>query len=301
VDFGRNVALDGIDFALGPDPIGTVRQLASFGPASSPHDLRAGTPMWGDRGYVGTLYPPGTSARDALRAYGRALRTIELNATWYRTDPATIRRWAEEVPDSFTFCPKLPGVIAMEKRLVGIEAEIDAFVRAVSEFGRRLGPCWLLLPNDLGPSEFGVLERLLQRWPRHVRLAVELRHRDWFAEPVAREAVFALLRETSTAAVITDVAGRRDACHLEVTAPFTFVRLACNDLHPTDLPRARAWAERAARWLGAGLQTAWIFAHQPTEASNVPIVIEILRHFNAITGARLDVPRTHGPVQGSLF
>lgn len=195
----------------------------------------------------------------------------------------------------------MPGVVALEKRLVAVEAEVDAFVRAVGEFGTRLGPCWLLLPNDFGPSEFGAFERWIRRWPRELLLAVELRHRDWFAEPVAREAVFGLLRETSTAAVITDVAGRRDVCHLEVTAPFTFVRLACNDLHPTDLPRARAWAERAAHWLHDGLHTAWIFAHQPTEANNVPVVIEILRHFNAITGARLPIPRVHGPVQRSLF
>lgn len=301
MDFGRGTPLDGVDFALDVDPPGTSAQLAQLVPLHPPHDLRVGTPMWGDRGYVGTLYPPGTPPRDALRAYGRALGTIELNATWYRADPLTLRRWAEEVPAHFTFCPKLPGSIALEKRLVGVEAEVDAFVRAVRELGTRLGPCWLLLPNDLGPSEFGALESLLLRWPRDLSLAVELRHRDWFAEPVAREAVFTLLRETGTGAVITDVAGRRDTCHLEVTAAFTFVRLACNDLHATDLERARAWAERAATWLRAGLHTAWIFAHQPTEANNVPVVIEILEHFNALTGAQLSVPKTQGPAQGTLF
>lgn len=301
MDFGRNVALEGVDFELGSDPQGTVEQLARLSPLDPPHDLRVGTPMWGDRGYVGTLYPDGTTQREALRAYGRALSTIELNATWYRTDPLTLRRWASEVPDHFTFCPKLPGSISMEKRLVDVGAEVDAFVRAVRELGARLGPCWMLLPNDLGPAEFGALENLLRRWPPDVRLAVELRHRDWFAEPIAREAAFALLRDTGTGAVITDVAGRRDACHLEVTAPFTFVRLACNDLHATDLPRARAWAQRVATWLRAGLHTAWVFAHQPTEANNVPVVIEVLEHFNALTGARLPVPRLHGPAQGSLF
>ena len=301
MDFGRGIALDGVDFTLGADPAGTVRQLAAFTPLDPPHDLRVGTPMWGDRGYVGTLYPPATAQRDALRAYGRALRTIELNATWYRADPRTLRRWAEEVPETFTFCPKLPGEVSLEKRLIGVEAEVDGFVRAIRELGSRLGPSWLLLPNDLGPSEFGALERLLRRWPADLALAVELRHRDWFAEPVAREAVFALLRETGTGAVITDVAGRRDVCHLEVTAPFTFVRLACNELHPTDRERARAWAERAAAWLRAGLHTAWIFAHQPTEAHNVPVVIELLEHFNSVTGATLEVPQVYGPRQGSLF
>lgn len=301
MDFGRGVPLDGIDFRLPPDPPGTIRVLAKQSASDGAPDLRVGTPRWADRGYVGALYPPGTRQDDFLRAYGRALDTIELNATWYRCDAEQIRRWASQVGSSFRFCPKLPGVIGHQKRLVDVEGDVDAFIDAVRGFGGALGVSWLLLPNDFGPREFVRLATFVERWPAGLPLAVELRHAQWFADGRAREEVFDLFRRHRTIAVVTDVAGRRDALHMELTAPVAFVRLALNDLDPTDYERTEAWADRLAAWFADGLHTAYVFIHQPTEPNNVELVRHLLNTFNLRSGASLPVPETHGAFQGRLF
>ena len=301
MDFGRGVPLDGIDFRLPRDPAGTTRVLAGLAPGAGAPDLRVGTPRWADRGYVGALYPAGTSSSDYLRAYGRALNTVELNATWYRCDPDQIRRWAAQVSPDFRFCPKLPGHVGHQKRLVEVERDVEIFLQAMEGFGPTLGVCWLLLPNDFGPREFGRLRAFVEGWPRAVPLAVELRHVQWFGDPQARREVFALFREHGADAVVTDVAGRRDVLHMELTVPAAFVRLALNDLDPTDYQRTEDWADRLARWFDAGLETAWFFVHQPTEQNNVELVRHLLNTFNLRTGASLSVPETHGAFQGRLF
>lgn len=302
MDFGRGVPLDGIDFTLPPDPAGTQRTLAGRRPlAPRAYDLRVGSPRWADRGYVGTLYPEGTAPGDYLKAYSRALPTVELNATWYRCDAAQNRRWASQVPPGFDFCPKLPGRIGHEKRLRNVEGDVAEFLHAVDAFGDSLGVCWLLLPNDFGPLELPALRDLLERWPKSHRLAVELRHAQWFADRGARSEVFDLLRSTGTIAAMTDVAGRRDVLHMELTAPITFVRLALNDLDPSDFERVEAWADRLADWFERGLERAYLFVHQPDEPNNAELARHALRTFNLRTHAGLPVPRAQCAVQGRLF
>lgn len=306
MDFGRGVPLDGIDFRLPPDSPDTIRVLGGAGERvpgarAVDVDLRVGTPRWADRGYVGTLYPLGTSSGDFLSAYAAALPTVELNATWYRCDPEQIRRWAAQVGPGFRFCPKLPGRIGHERRLRDVDADVRAFVDAIAGFGENLGVCWLLLPNDFGPREFGALRALIEAWPRDVRLAVELRHVQWFGDPRARQEVFHLFREHGVGTVITDVAGRRDALHMELTTPVAFVRLALNDLDPTDYERTEAWADRLASWFRQGLRTAYFFVHQPTEPNNVELARHLINTFNLRTGATVDVPAAHGAIQGRLF
>lgn len=302
VDFGRGVPLDGIEFRLPPDSPDTVRTLSNAGVDAGPGpDLRVGTPRWADRGYVGTLYPRGTRPGGFLRAYSDALSTVELNATWYRCEPEQIRRWAEQVDAGFRFCPKLPGHVGHEKRLRGVQRDVELFLAAVAEFGPKLGVCWLLLPNDFGPREFDELRRFVENWPREIPLAVEMRHAQWFAERRTRDEVFALFRDHGTIAVMTDVAGRRDVLHMELTTPIAFVRLALNDLDPTDEERTEAWADRLATWFELGLRTAYFFVHQPTETNNVALVRHLLNTFNLRTGAALAVPATHGAIQGRLF
>lgn len=301
MDFGRGVPLDGIDFRLPPDPPDTVRALGGTRRMPARPDLRVGTPRWADRGYVGTLYPRGTRPPEFLHSYASALPTVELNATWYRCDPDQIRRWRAQVGHHFRFCPKLPGRVGHEKRLRDVGADVEAFVDAVRGFDVTLGTCWLLLPNDFGPREFDALRAFVEAWPQEIPLAVELRHVQWFAESRVRNEVFSLFREHGTIAVLTDVAGRRDVLHMELTVPTTFVRLALNDLDPTDYERTEAWADRLASWFEQGLETAYFFVHQPTESNNAEFVRHLLATFNLRTGAGLSVPASHGAIQGRLF
>src|SRR5689334_19534009 len=67
-----------------------------------------GTSSWADPGFVEEWYPPDLPARDRLAWYAERFEAVEVNSTFYAI-PAerTVRRWAEETPEDFTFDVKL--------------------------------------------------------------------------------------------------------------------------------------------------------------------------------------------------
>jgi len=67
----------------------------------------------------------------------------------------------------------------------------------------RLGPMFLQLPPRYSPSLLGDLQAFLSRMPRDIRLAVEVRHLDWFESP-HDEALDHLLTEYNMARVTID-------------------------------------------------------------------------------------------------
>ncbi|MEA2781789.1 MAG: hypothetical protein QOK29_3333, partial [Rhodospirillaceae bacterium] len=71
----------------------------------------------------------------------------EINSSFYRPHrPATYRRWAETVPDGFTFAVKMPREITHRRRLVDTTALLDAFLDQILRLGDRLGPVLIQLP-----------------------------------------------------------------------------------------------------------------------------------------------------------
>jgi uncharacterized protein YecE (DUF72 family) len=147
-------------------------------------NLYLGCPVWSFKGWVGNFYPKGTKSTDFLREYARRLTAIEGNTTFYAV-PAqkTIEAWVAETPETFRFCPKIPKAISHEG---GLKAYIDrahGFVDVMRGLGTRLGPIFLQLPPRYSPNLLGDLQAFLAVWPRDVRLAVEVRHLDWFDSP----------------------------------------------------------------------------------------------------------------------
>src|SRR6185295_14569204 len=57
------------------------------------------------------------------------------------------------------------------------------FVDVMRQLGIRLGPMFLQLPPRYSPKLFGDLQAFLTKWPSEVKLAVEVRHLDWFDSP----------------------------------------------------------------------------------------------------------------------
>jgi hypothetical protein len=110
------------------------------------------------------------------------------------------------------------------------------------------------------------------------------------------------LEDLGVATVITDVAGRRDVCHMRLSSTQVLIRFVGNALHPSDYSRVQAWAPRLQAWFQAGLRSAYCFTHEPDN-----LLAPVLAAFCADTfGARMpDValrgPRPVGGQQGSLF
>ena len=70
-------------------------------------------------------------------------------------------------------------------------------------------------------------------------------------------------------AVISDTAGRRDALHMRVTAPFVLVRFGGYEGHASDEARLTQWAQRIAEWKDQGLRIPP--PRPPTDSIHTPI------------------------------
>lgn len=261
MDFGKLPSVDAVDFSLPPEPPENAEVLDGI---RRRMQVYVGATGYHTKAWVGHWYPSGTPERRFLACYGRLFNSIEFNATYYRIpDIAAVMRWRQAVPDDFRFCPKVPQVVSHATRLTDAYASMEQFCEVVWGLGNRLGCCFMQLPPHFGPQRLEDLAAFLAAFASKIPLAVEVRHPAFFADAEAGRALFSLLRQCRTAAVITDVAGRRDVCHGRLTARRTLIRFVGNALHPTDFSRTRAWAERLAYWANNGLEEVYFFGHEP--------------------------------------
>ena len=187
--------------------------------------LHLGCPIWSFKGWVGNFYPRGTQPADFLREYARRLTIIEGNTTFYAVpSQKTIRDWIEETPESFRFCPKIPKAISHEGKLVDDVDKARQFVEVMKGLGRRLGPMFLQLPPRYSPKSFPDLQAFLSLWASDVRLAVEVRHLDWFDSP-HDESLDQLLADYNMARVTIDTRPIRDLAGDEILAGSTYESL----------------------------------------------------------------------------
>ena len=308
MEFGKVDNLEDVDWALPQNPSLTEHVLSAL-PDRTEATCYIGSTAWGQRGFVGAVYPEGTRPADYLAAYGRQFNAIELNASFYRVpDRAQALKWYAAVPDDFRFCPKVNKGISQSADLGVLTSRTLDFAKSIQHFGHKLGPCFLQLPGDFTTERWPALEAWLDAWPPHLKLAVELRHGSWFSTSVGADA-FAGLAARRMGSVITDVAGRRDVAHMHVTADFTVVRWVGN-VHDSDGPRLEAWAERCASWMRRGLGEAYVFTHQPEELPSAEAAARLARALRTAAPAALRVhtraPQlagvpSAGPAQGELF
>jgi uncharacterized protein YecE (DUF72 family) len=195
-----------------------------------------GCPVWSFKGWVGNFYPKGTKPSEFLREYARRLTTIEGNTTFYAV-PAqkTIEVWVQETPETFRFCPKVPKAISHEGRLMEYADRARGFIDVMKALGSRLGPMFLQLPPRYSPKLFGDLQAFLAAWSADMRLAVEVRHLDWF-DPPHNEALNQLLADHNMARVTIDTRPIRDLAGDAVLAGSTYESLLAARERKPDVP-----------------------------------------------------------------
>lgn len=163
-----------------------------------------GCPIWSFKGWVGSFYPLKTKPADFLHEYTRRLTTVEGNTTFYAIPPKkTILNWVAEMPEGFHFCPKLPRTISHEGKLEEHIEDALSFIEIMKQLGSRLGPMFLQLPPRYSPNLLSDLKTFLTEWPHEVRLAVEVRHLDWF-DATHHESLNQILTEHNMARVVID-------------------------------------------------------------------------------------------------
>ena len=130
--------------------------------------IRVGTSGWSYPSWKPGFYPEGTAPADFLAHYASRFDTVELNTTGYRL-PAEdqFRRWAEAVPDGFTFAPKL--ALARLDR-------VPVFVERVAALGDRLGPIRISVQAT---RDEGLLSYVQGSVDPSIQLAFDFQHESW--------------------------------------------------------------------------------------------------------------------------
>lgn len=245
-------------------------------------DYFIGCPIWAHAGWVGDFFPAGSANRDFLRLYSRRLTTVEGNTTFYAVPKDEIvLRWADETPDTFRFSLKIPRDISHEAPLRAQIAQTHAFVAQMEPLGPRLGPFFLQLPPRFSPHQIDDLAAWLAAWPPEQRVAVEVRHDDWFA-PAGEQALMDLLERYNAGRVLMDVRplelgslpgaeadlqrARDNKPHVPLhplhSGKLALVRYIGHPDLALNVPLLDEWAERVAQWLAQGV-TVYMFMHCP--------------------------------------
>lgn len=289
MEFGKidTSLLDRTDLKLpADDPRTWIHLKKSDGSLIRSRDLASrihiGCPAWGQKAWIGKVYPLGTTPKDFLTHYVTQFTSIELNTTHYRIpDPETIERWRDVAPPGFTYCPKFPQEVSHHRPLAHHTPQVQAFIEGVRGLGPNLGLSFLQLPETFGPRDLEDLKRLLDQIPVDFELAIEFRHHALFRDHQLIAPLFDLMAKTKTHTVITDVAGRRDVLHTSLPTRKVMVRFIGNDLHASDYERIDEWALRLKSWFHLGLEDVQFFIHEPDDIHAPDLVAHFIDRLNA--------------------
>jgi uncharacterized protein YecE (DUF72 family) len=205
---------------------------------------------WNFEPWRGVFYPKGLPHTKELEYASSHLTSIEINATFYRSQtPATFRKWAATVPDGFVFSVKGPRFATNRRVLAEAGDSIKWFFDSgVLELGDRLGPLlWQFAPTKkFDPADFGKFLELLptKAGSKALRHVVEVRHGSFCAPDF-----IALARSFRTPVVFTDHATYPSIA--DATGDFIYARLQKGeDAIPTAYPAKEldAWAGRLRLW-----------------------------------------------------
>ena len=118
--------------------------------------IRVGIGGWVFEPWRGAFYPKGLPQARELEHASRKLTTIEINATFYRTQkPESFRKWAAETPDDFVFSLKGPQFATNRRVLAEAGQSIERFFASgVLELKSKLGPVlWQMAPTKKFDAE----------------------------------------------------------------------------------------------------------------------------------------------------
>lgn len=272
-------------------------------PSSSNIDFRLGFPAWGVPTWERKIYPVDAKSKDYLHYYAQSLNCIELNTTFYRI--ATIeqlQKWAADVPDNFKFAVKMSRDIShVPTGLTNQKLILEHFHNYYNVLGNKLGMFFLQLHESFAPNLLPALEQFLKLMPSEVPLAIEVRHPAWFKYPTN---LWQVLADHAVTAIISDVAGRRDVLHMNITAPTLMIRFVGNNLHPTDFTRLDNWVERLNDYRERGINTIYFMIHEPNEDTCPELgtyLLEKLREAGWSNLPDIAIPAPRGESQLSLF
>jgi uncharacterized protein YecE (DUF72 family) len=240
-----------------------------------------GCAIWAYKEWVGDLFPAGSRSSDFLHLYSRRFTTVEGNTTFYSIpDAAMVKRWATETPEGFEFCLKMPRDLTHQGLLADKVEGVLGFLERMAGLRSRLGPFFAQLPPSYSPAQLDDLTSFLRAFPHdQARLALEVRHADWFREPYATR-LNELLEELGVGRVLLDTRPVYDSpdnpqlhserkkprvpLHPTLTADFSLIRYISHPQLELNQSYLEEWAGQVGEWLEQGKQI-YFFVHCPVE------------------------------------
>ncbi|MFG0584637.1 DUF72 domain-containing protein [Pseudomonas sp. zjy_9] len=252
-----------------------------------------GCPSWSEASWRATLYPDDTRPAEFLARYVQVFNAVEGNTTFYaRPSEQTVARWAQQMPEHFRFCAKLPREISHSDDLCQQLDEVAQFRQLLAPLGARVQPYWLQLPASFAPSRLAELASFIEHWG-DLPLAIEVRHPEFFAKGDAERLLNRLLHERGIERVCLD---SRALFSCESQAPAVLHAQAKKPRLPTrptafsQSPQLRfighpellandpfmlPWLDKVAGWIEQGLRP-YVFAH----TSDNRLAPELARRFH---------------------
>ena len=182
-----------------------------------------GTSGWVYKHWRGDIFEEGFAQRRWLSRIAETFDTVEVNTSFYSIPkPQTVKAWAEETPEHFTFALKLWRGITHYRKLVNARDLTERFLLSANQLPQhRRAPLLIQLPPHQKPNldkleayiaEFRVISG--DSW----RIAVEFRDDAWL-----QPATYQLLDRIGVALCIHDMRGKA-ATNEANDAPFVYVR-----------------------------------------------------------------------------
>nr|WP_228024790.1 DUF72 domain-containing protein [cf. Phormidesmis sp. LEGE 11477] len=273
-----------------------------------PLNFRLGCAVWAFKDWVGSFYPAKSQSTNFLKLYGERMLSVEGNTTFYSVpSPEIVKRWSDNTPADFRFCPKLPRLITHAGPLMAHLPAAQTFLSLMQQgLGTHLGPIMIQLPPSYAPAAFNDLKNFLEAWPQEsVPVAVEVRHLDWFRPPFA-DRLRALLTDLNVGQVLLDSrmmyihetegdidpqmrSNRRKPkvpLQPQVTSDFAIVRYISHPRILRNQDYLAEWVSQVNEWLSIGKQV-YFFVHCPMEVESP----RVARHFQTmLEEAKVKVP-----------
>jgi uncharacterized protein YecE (DUF72 family) len=264
----------------------------------TPDSVRIGVQGFSPKDWVGTFYPAGFTSRQFLPFYAQVFDTVEVNATFYAIPSAsTVRSWAARTPPEFVFTVKMPQEITHDKRLLGAEEKLSAFVDNMRLLEGKLGPVVIQFPRSFTRRFEDNLRAFLPLLPRDIRYTVEFRSQSWNDDDV-----FQLLTEYDVAWCINDWQDLPPV--IETTTDFAYLRLVGFHREFSYLGQVqRDRSQHLASWadsitdLATRVGRIYIFVNNHY-AGHAPATVNQLKE---LLGLPQVDPRTLWPQQPKLF
>ena len=169
-------------------------------------------------------FPPEFRDKSRLTYYSSLLTSLEVNSSFYKVpQPATVKKWADSVPEDFVFTFKLWQEITHVKGLAYKREDVLRFMEVIDQAGNKKGCLLVQFPPSLTIDRFAQVEDLLgilqSIVPEHGwKVAIEFRHPSWYIGEV-----YELADEYACSIVLHDIPKSMNR-RLNKKAAFAYLR-----------------------------------------------------------------------------